>query len=177
MLVKAPLVTVTLNDGTSRDLAELYKERPVALVFLRHFGCIFCREQIAQLRSYPEANIVFVSMAKVEETNNFREKMEAPQLMISDPLKTVYEQFGLKRGSFSQMFNSTTFKRGFEAMSGGNRVGAPVGDPWMLAGTFIINTKGEVVFSHFSRDASDNLSGEMIVQKLNEVEQSMLNPA
>lgn len=165
----APLVTVTLHDGRSVELSELYRERPLALVFLRHFGCIFCREQITQLRAFPNENIVLVSMAKVDESRGFRDRMESPQMMISDPLKTIYEQFGLKRGSFAQMFNSTTFKRGFEAMSVGNRVGAPVGDPWMLAGTFIIDTKGTVVFSHFSRDASDNLSGEMIVQKLQEV--------
>jgi peroxiredoxin len=174
--VLAPLITVTLHDGRSVELSELYRDRPVALVFLRHFGCIFCREQITQLRSFPNENIVLVSMAKIDDCKDFRERMESPQRMISDPLKTVYEQFGLKRGSFTQMFNSTTFKRGFEAMSSGNRVGAPVGDPWMLAGTFIINTDGEVVFSHFSRDASDNLSGEMIVQKLREFEKAELRP-
>jgi hypothetical protein len=40
----------------------------------------------------------------------------------------------------------------------------------MLAGTFIINTNGEIIFSHFSRDAADNMSGESIVAKLKEAE-------
>jgi hypothetical protein len=164
--VVAPLVVVTLHSGESVELESLYRDRPLALVFLRHFGCIFCREQITQLRGFPNENVVLVAMGKVQETSDFREKMESPQLFISDPNKSLHELFGLRRGSFTQMFNPTTFKRGFAASKMGNKVGSPVGDPWMLAGTFIIQCNGELSFSHYSRDASDNLTGETIIELL-----------
>ena len=171
VLVRAPLVVVTLDSGESVDMSHLYKEKPLALVFLRHFGCIFCREQITQLRNFTTENIVFVSMGKVEEAATFRAKMESPQPIISDPLKTLYDQFGLRRGQLNQMLNPNTFKRGMQATLSGNRGGLiPPSDPWMLAGTFIINTNGEIIFSHFSRDAADNMSGESIVAKLKEAE-------
>lgn len=166
MLVRAPLVAVTLHTGESVDLESLHQDRPLALVFLRHFGCLFCREQLSQLRPYADENIVFVSMSKVQEAAEFRDKMEIQSTFVSDPLKTLYEQFGLKRGSFAQMFSTTTFKRGFQATVSGHLSGVPVGDPWMLAGTFVIGTDGEILFSHFSRDASDNLPGETIVNAL-----------
>jgi peroxiredoxin len=164
--VLAPLVHVTLHTGETVELASFYKEKPLALVFLRHFGCIFCREQITQLRNYPDENVVFVAMGKVQETVEFKAKMEAPQVFISDPNKSLYDLFGLRRGSFTQMFNTQTFKRGFAATKAGNRVGAPVGDPYMLAGTFIIQPDGVMSFSHYSRDASDNLAGETIIELL-----------
>lgn len=167
--MQAPLTHVTLHTGESVELSSFYQKGPLALVFLRHFNCIFCREQISGLREFPEENIVFVSLGKTEEAAAFREKMESPQTYISDPNKVLYEQFGLKRGSFAQMFNATTFRRGFAAMKEGHRTGAtPVGDPWMLAGTFIIQPSGEVSFSHYSRDASDNLTAETIVGLLKE---------
>jgi hypothetical protein len=35
---KAPEMQVTLADGSRRQLGEFWKERPLVLVFLRHFG-------------------------------------------------------------------------------------------------------------------------------------------
>jgi len=36
--LKAPNMKVLLSDGAKRELKELWKERPLVLVFLRHFG-------------------------------------------------------------------------------------------------------------------------------------------
>jgi peroxiredoxin len=165
--VLAPLVVVTLHTGETVELSSLCQDKPLALVFLRHFGCLFCREQISQLRPFPDANVVLVAMAKVEETAEFRERMESPQLYISDPNKALHDLFGLRRGSFTQMLNANTFKRGVAAARAGFRNGLPKGDPWMLAGTFVIQPSGQISFTHLSRDASDNLTGETIVELLN----------
>ncbi len=35
---KAPDISVTMSDGTSRNLRDFWKENPLILVFLRHFG-------------------------------------------------------------------------------------------------------------------------------------------
>jgi peroxiredoxin len=35
---KAPDLTVTLSDNTTKRLSEFWQERPLVLVFLRHFG-------------------------------------------------------------------------------------------------------------------------------------------
>jgi hypothetical protein len=34
----APDLTVTLSDNTTKRLSEFWQERPLVLVFLRHFG-------------------------------------------------------------------------------------------------------------------------------------------
>jgi peroxiredoxin len=35
---KAPDLTVTLSDNSTKRLSEFWQERPLVLVFLRHFG-------------------------------------------------------------------------------------------------------------------------------------------
>jgi len=47
-ILDAPVSGVNLAPGTLR--AQL-GERPTLLVFLRHFGGIFCREAVADLRA------------------------------------------------------------------------------------------------------------------------------
>ena len=154
----APNVVVALDGNEQRELAAFYRDQPVVLIFLRHFGCIFCREQVAQLRTHPEWNVLFVTMGTQEEATEFRASMESPHRFISDPNKRLYEDFGLRRGSFGQMFSPRTFRRGFQATRAGHSVGKPVGDPWQLSGAFLIGQDGRILGEHRSSDASDNLS-------------------
>lgn len=164
--MRAPLTVVTLDNGETRELSEFYKDKPLVLVFLRHFGCIFCREQIAGLRPYADLNIIFVSMGKVNEAADFKVKMEIPQPLISDPNKRLYEAFGLRRGSFRQVVNPVTTRKGLTAFKAGHRPGMLKQDPWMMAGVFRVDPDGEVTFSHYANDISDNMSGEEIARLL-----------
>jgi peroxiredoxin len=164
--VRAPISNVTLHTGESVSLESLYKQGGLVLNFLRHLGCVFCREQIAELRKVASDRLVMVSMADVTATASFRDKMESPQAYISDPNKGLYEQFGLKKGTFGQVMGSGTISRGLRALARGHGLGKPVGDPLMLAGTFLINRSGEVVYSHFAASASDSLPGSEIAKLL-----------
>lgn len=162
----APLSAVTIDSGETRDLVDLYKDQALVLVFLRHLGCIFCREQIAELRPYKDLNIVLVSMGRVPEVVDFKKKMEIPQTVISDPNKLLYEAFGLRRGSMSKIFSPTISRKGLATFRAGNRPGMLKNDPWMLAGVFRVEPDGEVSFSHYAQDIADNMSGEEISRLL-----------
>jgi hypothetical protein len=166
----APLSVVNLHDGTVIELSSFYEAKPLVLVFLRHFGCIFCREQVAVLRDRPDLNVAFVTMGTVPQAEQFKQMMESPHAFISDPNKTLYAAFGLVRGSFTQMFSPSTFKRGFEATRAGHKVGRPIGDPWQLAGAFLIDQSGLVMAEHRSRDAGDNLNAADVEKWLSGVE-------
>ena len=39
------------TEGSRFNLSDYWTKSLIVLVFLRHYGCTFCREQIAQLRS------------------------------------------------------------------------------------------------------------------------------
>jgi peroxiredoxin len=165
--VRAPYAIVNLDSGESVGLETLYQDRPLALVFMRHYGCVFCREQLASLREFKDENIVLVGMGDQKETAEFRRRMEVPQKMISDPTKTLFQQFGLRRASFGQFVNPRVVKRGISALRAGHREGLPNADPFQLAGVFILNQDGEVLFEHRSSDASDTLLGPAIATELN----------
>src|SRR5262245_15276946 len=73
--LSAALDRARTEDG--RSLLELSRGSPVLLVFLRHLGCIFCREaltKLAGLRATIEANgtrLAFVHMGSPEEAGPF----------------------------------------------------------------------------------------------------------
>src|SRR6478672_13399694 len=48
----AALSDTSLSDatGTKHRLGDLWDDKPVVLVFLRHFGCLNCRDHAMQLR-------------------------------------------------------------------------------------------------------------------------------
>ena len=39
------------TDGATVRLGSLWSDRPAVLVWLRHFGCLFCKEQTAEFRA------------------------------------------------------------------------------------------------------------------------------
>lgn len=164
--MRAPYAIVNLDSGESVNLESLYQDQAVALVFLRHYGCVFCREQLASLREFKTENIVLVGLGDQEETARFRQRMEIPQKIISDPTKALYQQFGLRRASFGQFVNRRVVKRGIEAMRSGHRVGVVNADPLQLAGVFILNSQGDVIFEKLSQDPADLLLGPQIVEAL-----------
>lgn len=153
---------VTLSTGEQKALADLYAEKPLALVFLRHFGCIFCREQVAELRAHPDWNVAFVTMGDVVGAADFKVLMKSPHTFLCDPDAKLYEEFGLERGSVKQMFSGEVWARGFQAARKGHTVGRPVGDPWRMPGEFVIDTSGTVVWEHRPRHAGESATTSQI---------------
>jgi len=148
------------NYGVTLD--ELSGMSPVLLVFLRHAGCTFCREALADLaarRPEIEANgtrLVLVHMGSEQHGSRFFEKYgleSVPQ--ISDPKKTLYRAFGLRRGALGDLFGPKVWLRGFEAaILGRHGVGRLVGDGFQMPGAFLL-FHGEVVRSYRHQSAAD----------------------
>ncbi len=160
--MKVPLFDVVLSDGSTVPLRSLYEDRPLCLVFLRHLGCIFCREHVAELREAKDLNIAFVSMSAAPEVDRFRKEAGSPHPFISDSARALFEVFGLRRASLGQVFSPKVFGKGARAWSKGVRSSRPPTDPWQLGGTFVIDTDGEVVWERRSEDVADNATVEEI---------------
>ena len=164
---------ITLNSGVS--LAQLAEQSPVLLVFLRHFGCSFCREaisDIAKRRKTLEAEgvrIVFVHMAPERELAEtfFRKYKLHPIDHISDPEKQFYRAFGLGRGTPAQLFGLMNWIRGFEAGviegHGFAYQSEDIGDGFQMPGVFVLY-KGEVKHAFVHQHAWDRPDYEEIVK-------------
>lgn len=143
-------------------LTDLSREQPVMLVFLRHFGCTFCREalaELAEMRDDIEKNgthLVFVHMSEDELAERYftRYGLEGA-LHIGDPECKYYAAFGLVKGNLTQLFGLQTWIRGFSAgVIGGHGIGSQLGDGFQMPGVFVI--RGGVLQEAFiHKHASD----------------------
>lgn len=142
-------------------LAERSAERPLLLVFLRHFGCTFCKEALADLaaaRGAIEAGgtaLVLVHLARPEQARPHLERYGLGGcLTVADPGQELYRAFRLRRGHLGQLLGWDVIRRGFEAMGAGHGVGPLLGDGLQLPGVFLV-WRGEVVQEFRHRHAGE----------------------
>ena len=154
------LSKMTTNFGDT--LYDLSHQRMVMLVFLRHFGCTFCREALADIAEQREkieaagSKLVFVHMTTDDVAERYfnRYKLEGVT-HISDPEREYYASFGLVKGNFNQLFGLQSWIRGFSAgVVSGHGVGPQLGDGFQMPGVFVLRD-GEVKNSFIHKLASD----------------------
>ena len=155
------LSQITTNKG--QDLLAMTYERPVLLIFLRHFGCVFCQQalkDIHKLKSDFEqkgVQLCFVHMASVKEGNDYFEKYGMSDVPhISDSTCTYYSQFGLIKGKFNQLFGLQVWMKTIEASvkEKNNLFAKSIGDGFQMPGVFCI-VDGKVVNQFIHSRASD----------------------
>ncbi len=139
------LLQMRTQDGQS--LIDLSQQQAILLIFLRHFGCTFCREalsDIAKKRQEIEetgTKIVFVHMSDNKLAERYFSRYDLIGIdHISDPECKYYAAFGLMKGSVTQLFGLKTWIRGFEAgVLNGHLVGVKqMGDGFQMPGVFVI---------------------------------------
>lgn len=147
------------DDG--KTLAELSADRPLMLVFLRHFGCTFCREALAdlsQVRAEIEDlgfNVALVHMSGPGEAVAVLKQYRLNGVEhYSDGNCEIYRTFGLERGSVTQLFGFTVWWRGMTATLRGHIVGRLAGDSFRMPGLFFLY-QGEIYGSFRHRTAAD----------------------
>ncbi|MBK6932792.1 MAG: AhpC/TSA family protein [Saprospirales bacterium] len=173
-VVQPPAVWTEMLSQNEESLALLTEQSPVLLVFLRHFGCSFCREaisDIAKRRNRLEKRGVRIVMVHMANEPGLAEKFFHkyklwPIDYISDPEKRLYRAFELGRGTPAQLFGLMNWIRGFEAgILEGHGFASPgeeYGDGFQMPGVFVLH-KGEIKHSFIHRHAWDRPDYEEIV--------------
>ena len=133
------------TSQTGQSLASLVAERPVFLVFLRHFGCTFCREAVAELadkRGAIEAQgapLAFVHLGTEEKAKWFFTPYGLADVpRFSDPQGNLYQAFGLLRAELRQYLNSESILRMLSAWTRGHFAFFPAGDLERMPGAFLL---------------------------------------
>lgn len=137
-------MNIVTNKGENLD--ELIANERVLLVFLRHFGCTFCRETMSELanaRANIEADgvkIVIVHMVSFDVAEPILDLYDLTGLShISDENKAVYNSYGLFKTGFRAMFGVKNWWRALVAgIIKGHLIGKPAGDPWQMPGVFLL---------------------------------------
>ncbi len=124
-----------------------FGDRPVMLVFLRQFGCIFCRESLSEIsreRKRIEAlgtQIVFIHMSDKETAEKYFDEYNLPNpVYVSDSEQQFYKVFGLVKGNFQQLFGLQTWVRGFKVgVEKGILPQKQIGDGLQMPGVFLLH--------------------------------------
>lgn len=157
-------VLKSAQDQYHASLLELSQAAPTLILFLRHFGCCFCREALADIHASLPAleaeriKIVLVHMASDEEASTFLASYGLADLSrISSPDQGLYKAFGLGRASANQLLTPQFWARGLQVLCNGHMIGLPVGNGLQMPGIFLIH-KGKIVKSFRHSQASDRVN-------------------
>ena len=152
-----PVTGVNLVPGRLRD--QLGSER-MLLVFLRHFGCIFCKETVADLRGIAERDdsfpkVLFFSQGSSTESRAFLRRYWPEARVVSDPEFEFYDAFGVGRASVIKALGPSVLRARFRASAKGHENGARSGDIWRMPGVFVVEG-ARVLWAHRPRHAADH---------------------
>jgi peroxiredoxin len=134
---------IETNQGSS--LQAMSHQWPVVLVFLRQFGCTFCRETLADLAGLKDElerkgkALVIVHMGDEALAEAVMSQYGLRNVHhICDKERNIYRYFGLRRGFIHQVFGPRNWKRFYEAgWREGYGMGKTNGDPFQMPGVFL----------------------------------------
>lgn len=150
------------QDQNGIDLQTITQKQPTLFIFLRHFGCSFCKEAIRDLAEQKKeieaqgSHVVLIHMSPADRAVEMAQKHGLENISwVSDPDRRLYQAFQLNRGNFQQMFGWKSWIR-----AAGTGLGKGIwpswreGDGWQMPGAFLLY-KGEILQSFRHTTASD----------------------
>jgi peroxiredoxin len=175
----APEAELVDTEGRAVRISTLWPDKPLVLVFLRHLGCTFCRQQLAELaRDHAQfvsagAEIACVAQgdAKVGKAYAILAALPFPLLLCGDDL-TAYQRYGLIQARFRSMLNPIMVMKGIASLLQGYKQTEVIGNARQLGGAFVIDRAGVVRYAHHNADPSDNAKNELLLKAVS----SLVNP-
>jgi len=161
----------SMQTSTGVSVGELSSRGPVLLVFLRHFGCVFCREALKDIAKKKSqwvergVQVVFVHMSDTKTADSYFSKYDLADMPhVSDPDCLTYAKFGLTKGSVGQLFGLQNWVRGIEVTVTGKALPTlkQLGDGFQMPGIFLV-TGREIRQSFIHKTASDKPDYEGII--------------
>jgi len=164
-------LTVFDPDGRPLRLGELWVDHSAVLVFVRHFGCLFCRQQIAELSAQRDrlrslgAELIVIGHGTIEEARALREELRLTSPIFTDPGRDAYRALGMRRGWHTSL-SPRVILRAARARWMGFRQTRIAGDPFQQGGVVVIARGGEERYRFISREAGDHPRPSEIVAAL-----------
>lgn len=163
-------------DDSAVRLGTVWSEGPIVLALVRHFGCIFCKEQVSALRAIVRdihaagAELVIVGSGSPQMAGFFAEDYEITTPVLTDPERAVYRALEVRRPPRLGFLDPRAVVPGLRAMSHGHRQQFAsmdeLGDQTQLGGVFIVHAGGELAWAHRSAFAGDHPTNEAILNAL-----------
>jgi peroxiredoxin len=164
-------LTVLDGDGRAIALGSLWADHVAILVFIRHFGCIHCRDHVVTLARNLDrleatgARMIVIGNGSPSFIAGFRDETGWKGPLYTDPTLAAYRAAELQRGVLK-----TVDPRGLlgaaRALASGRRQGRTQGDQWQQGGVVVVAPGDRVIWQHASERAGDNANTTEIVAAL-----------
>ena len=127
------------NKGNS--IFELSRRKKVILVFLRHFGCNFCRETLTEIEQIrkdideSQAKIVLVHQSSRKYASEFLPIYNLQDLEhVSDTGHVLYKSYGLDNHGILELLKPRVILGVLRSLWKGHLFGKVTGNPRQLPG-------------------------------------------
>jgi hypothetical protein len=153
--------TVLDATGASVRLAGEWADHPAVVVWLRHFGCVFCREQVAEVRAARGdidalgGGIVFVGNGTARAAAWFQKRFAPDSTVLTDPDLVSYRAIGARSGLVSTL-GPSAWGAGIRAFRSGARQTTAKGHAYQQGGLVVMAPRNKVLYHHISRAAGDH---------------------
>lgn len=151
-----------LRDDQGRTLRAITDDRHMLVVLLRHSGCAFCKQALADLArhqaSIDRAGVGCAVVGMTASSESLRSLGERCGVRcaswFADPERLLYRALELGRGSFLQLFGPRVWVAGVRAVLQGHGIGKLDGDGFQMPAAFLIH-RGRVVRAYRHATAAD----------------------
>lgn len=167
------LEDLVLRDPAGHDvrLGDRWAQRPATLVFLRHYGCTFCRDHAVRLDADREAfaqagaPLTVIGQGTPANAAWFRDEFGLGMDLLVDTDRLSYKAAGTKVATFMELLGPSQIARGLRrGRESGVRQGKTVGHPAQLGGLMLVTPGGDVPWTHLSDDAGDYPPNSEVVE-------------
>ncbi|MFH1050257.1 MAG: peroxiredoxin-like family protein [bacterium] len=157
---KIPDMMLTDIYGNEVNLKKIISERPTILVFYRGIWCMYCNQQISQLREINQLlsemgyQVIAVSSDKLSKNIEMMQKYELEFPILSDSTLSGAKSLGIAYDA-SEIYKGMFLV--LEENSGTNHHILPV------PAVFILNQEGTIIFEYINPDFKIRISPELLI--------------
>jgi peroxiredoxin len=160
------------DDGTTSSLPSLWERTPVTLIFIRHFGCIGCSENLSLLEPIFKdlaalgQRVALIGCGPKEYISDFRERLNllyAPIEIFTNQEGDCHRAAGLLYGRWGS-FGPRGLKEIVSAYFSGHVQVGFHGDYKQHAGAMMISPKGVIQFWHGNRSIGDHVNPNTLTE-------------
>ena len=149
--------------GRQIHLSDLWSaaDQGIVLVFLRHFSCLFCKNQIGDLKAHYQQirdagyNVVAIGQGSEARAARFAEDNDLPFPVFGDKERQTYAAYGLTSSRFGSFLEPDAYRVGIKSLLHGYFPSMPEGSLTQNPGVFLIDRAGQIKKAKIGQHAGD----------------------
>jgi peroxiredoxin len=147
--------------GQAVRLADQWRTHPAVVVWLRHFGCVYCAEQAREFAARLEdieragGRLIFVGNGAPRHAAEFQRRVAPGTTVLTDPQLASYRAIRARRGVLKTI-GPQSWGSALRALRTGARQSSVKGHPFQQGGVLVITPAQVAVYSYLSKSAGDH---------------------